>query len=120
MNIGIRHLVVEGSSQWLLGLNVTRACNHLHINDNRLQFPTTSDGKQDHLSMMGSETHNYVLLNLFLDLKSEKSSKFRDLVCLLGIITSQKVSSDQCKKNMNELSRVVNRVHNHVCGYETY
>lgn len=46
-----RHLVLDCSSQWLLGLNVTLACNHLHINEHRLQFPVSPYGNQDNLSI---------------------------------------------------------------------
>lgn len=68
--IVIRQLVIKGSSQWILGRNVTRTCNHLHINDNRLQFPMEIYGTVDDLSMVDSDAHNYVLLDRFINISS--------------------------------------------------
>lgn len=49
-----------------LGRNLTRVCNYLHINDNSLQLPMKINGETDYLSMVDSETHNYILLDSLL------------------------------------------------------
>ncbi len=38
-NINIRHIVIEGSSQWVVGRNVTSKCDIVHSNGNYLNLP---------------------------------------------------------------------------------
>ena len=38
-NFQIRHLVIEGSSKWIVGQNVTAKCDILHIGGNYLKMP---------------------------------------------------------------------------------
>lgn len=55
--VAIRHLVIAGSSQWPIVRNITRSCNQLRIDDNRIQF-TFFNGVQDYLSVDEVETHD--------------------------------------------------------------
>lgn len=59
--------LVEGSYQCVLGHNLTRSCNLLHINENRLKFTTDILGNQHRLAMVDNKTHNYVLRDGFIN-----------------------------------------------------
>lgn len=80
--VSIRHLFLEGSPKWLLGRNVTRLCNMLHLNDNILQFPM-SNGVQDYVSMHNDETHSSVLLDLFMDVPNNPCSSSENTASLV-------------------------------------
>lgn len=106
----IRHLVLEGSSQWLLGRNVTRACNNLHTNDNRFQFPS-SNGIMDYLSLYDSEKHSYVLLDRFITVSHASSMSSSSVVVLTGhTMSTRKPPSGNIPRPMSKLTRIVNRV----------
>ena len=60
-DISIRHLVLDGSSQWVIGRNVLRHCNIMQLHDyaliipghnnNTLRFPLTLHDHHDYLSI---------------------------------------------------------------------
>lgn len=58
----IRHLVVEGSSQWVINQNVTRQANLIHLRDNCLQVICFDEGfyKFDKISLIDLEYHSYI------------------------------------------------------------
>lgn len=66
-SVGIPHLFVEGSSQWLLLRNMNFSCKHVHFDYNRLKFPIDISGIQYNLTIVGHETHNNVLLDRFMN-----------------------------------------------------
>lgn len=37
--VKIWHLIIDGSSQWVVGRNVTRKCNVIYLFDNMVQLP---------------------------------------------------------------------------------
>ncbi len=39
--INIRHVIIDSSSQWVVGRNVTSKCDIVHLNGNYLKLPTT-------------------------------------------------------------------------------
>lgn len=50
--IQICHIIVDGSSPWLLGRNITRLTYILHVNGNCLCFPA-KDGTRDTMTIVG-------------------------------------------------------------------
>lgn len=67
--ISIRHLVIQGSSQWLIGRNMKLPCNHLRIKINRIQF-SVSNGVQYYLSMIDSAPHEFISLDRFTNVSN--------------------------------------------------
>lgn len=118
MTIGIRHLVVHGSSQGLLGRNVTTECNHLRTYDNRPQLPVLSHVSQDHLSMVEAEMHSNVLLDRFIQRREEPTANPNELLCLVENISEN--FNNISNRSIEELSHIVCSVHDHACGHFTY
>ena len=119
--ICIRHLVIEGSSQWLIGRNVTSHCNQLRINDNRIQLPKF-DHHQDYLSIVESDTHDYIALDRFVQQDSSSTTSARSVVSLAGnsVCVSESTSKQLKGRSLSDITRIVNRVHDHVCGHSSY
>jgi len=55
--IEIRHLVIEGSSQWIIGRNVTQLCNIVRIGKNMLELPNNSGS----ISLKNYDLHYFAL-----------------------------------------------------------
>ena len=64
--IQIRHLIIQGSSQWLIGRNVTKHCNIVHINGHYLQSPSSCDYSSNTISLLEHDFHSYVPIEKFL------------------------------------------------------
>lgn len=116
--VAIRYLVLEGSSQWVIGRNVTRSCNILHDMDNRIQFPKVH-GIQDYITMCDSQTHSYITLERFTCVPSVTSGHSSNAVVLVGHQISTAVETPTSRP-LSELRRIVRRVHDHVCGDASY
>lgn len=56
-SIAIRHLVVEGSSRWVLERNLTRRCNLVHIKRYAINLPVTP---ADSIDMVDHGLYFYV------------------------------------------------------------
>lgn len=67
--IDITHLVLQGSSQWVIGRYVTRKANIEHIGRNTLTFE--AHGEQDYISLTNSGFLSYVLLTDLLNRQVE-------------------------------------------------
>lgn len=59
----IRHLVIEGSSLWLIGRNVTRRCDILHIDCNRIRLSRTPN--EDYIDMKDHNQHSHIDFSRF-------------------------------------------------------
>lgn len=120
-SIGIRHIVVQGSSQWDIGRNITRACNHLQINHNRLQLPVFEDFNQDSIKTVDSDTHSYVLLNRFTGSVPKyitASSYLLTLTSNYASINGNEITTPS--RTLKEVRHIVRRIHEHVCGHAKY
>ena len=58
--INIRHIVIEGSSQWVIGRNVTTKCDIVHTNGDYLKI---SD--QVRIPLQNVDMHSYVASYIF-------------------------------------------------------
>lgn len=63
VRISVRHVVIDGSSQWALGRNLTSMCNIVHIGSHTLQLPT-SDNQV--VSMIDHNRHSHISLDRFV------------------------------------------------------
>lgn len=100
--------MIQGSSGWILGQNLTRKCNIVHIGGNALLLPNG-----DELSQTDAGHHSYVLLNSFLKPDIRSSS----LLCLSA---SPSTGASDILDNWAKLSRVVHQDNRHTCGYALY
>ena len=107
--ISIRHLVIKGSSGWVIGRNVTSPCDIQHINGNALLLPIESGDK---ISMIDVDFHSYIPFSRFKSMSVSPS-----MSCLSAASSAvEKDSLDDWAK----LKRVVDRVHKHVCGHAAF
>lgn len=60
--IKIRHLVIEGSSQWVLGRNINQTCNILHIGCHALQLTSVDN---EFASFVDHDLHYHVPIDRF-------------------------------------------------------
>ena len=104
-----RHLVLRGSSQWVVGRNVTNKCEILHADGNRLRFKLKC-GTCDYLALKNFQMHSYVPRESFRP--APRSSFTSVLSALHG------VSIDEC--SWQTIKKTVDKVHKHVCGHAPY
>lgn len=104
-SINITHLVLEGSSQWVIGRNVTRKANIEHLERNALAV--VADGITDYVSMIDHEFLSYIPLDCFTANRKSAST----MSCLSAVTT--------CDKPWSEVKKVIDKVHKHVCGHAT-
>lgn len=104
-SINITHLVLEGSSQWVIGRNVTRKANIEHLERNALAFVV--DGNIDYISMVDHYFLSYIPLDCFIASRNSEST----LSCLSAVTTHDMPWKD--------VKKVIDKVHKHVCGHAT-
>lgn len=115
----IRHLGGERPYQWLIGSNVTCIFNLLHINDNCIQV-LVHNGLQYHLSIIDGRTHNFVWRGRFVDAFSDPIGPTKSVTVLAGHALE---TTDQPKHTfcpLIDISPIIKRVYQHVCGHATY
>lgn len=61
-NNSIRHSVIDGSSNWVIGRNVTSVCNIQHTDRNVLALP---DG-DDYITMIHRGFHSFIRASVFV------------------------------------------------------
>lgn len=103
--VNIRHVVIEGSSQWVIGRNVTSIVNIIHIGRNAIEIHC--DGKPDYISMINKGRLSYISLHSF-EIESETES----LISFNGLSVS-------CRP-WKEVKPIIDKVHKHICGHATF
>lgn len=112
--ISITHLVLDGSSQWVIGRNVTRNCDLIHDGCHEIRLPITS-GSWEALPQIDYNNHSHLPLSCF-----PKITK------ALRTIASHTASLSSCSPSIisthswPEKVRIINKVHKHVCGHASY
>lgn len=110
--IRMRHLIVEGSSQWVIGRNVTKSSDILHIDTNVLKLPDS-----DTISLVESDMHSFIPYESFCTrrrnglLDTDRSAIF----CAAGMLHSSTRSL-----SWSDTKKIVDKVHRHVCGHSSY
>lgn len=131
--ITIRHLVIEGSSQWILGRNITLLCNIIHLGRHALQMPC---GESEYISLIDFDRHSHVPIDRFIphnssvDIMSECSSNtgstgyFASLTLESTSDMETPPLSSPFRKPLlsswDSVKSLVNRVHRHVYGHATF
>ena len=107
--VSIRHLVIEGSSQWIIGRNVTRNVDIIHSNGNCLKLKNGSI-----ITLIDHDLHSYVPYSSFctrdIDTATEKM-----LFC-----ATASIPSSHSKRPWAELKKIIDKVHTHVCGHASF
>ena len=117
--ISIRDIAVDGSRPWVIGRNVTRKCDIVHINGNHIRFPP-ENGLSDTTTMIDFDQHSYIPLSS-VDFSSQVSPP---VFCLAGFTAQMDDDPDTSAPDSNrswpQLKRIVDRVHEHTCGHSTF
>lgn len=108
IEVQICHLVVQGSSEWVIDRNATRACDVLHFYGSKILMPLV-DGFRDSIAIC-DDCHNYcVPLNKFLCNTSQSA--------VLTGNTAAIVPNNSMVNSWSQLKRVVDKVHRHTCAH---
>ena len=115
--VQIRHLVIEGSSQWVVGRNVTNYCNILHIDENTLILPPDASGNsKGSITLVDHDMHTYIPHSVFISRADNfTSDNEKTLFC-----AAANVNEDVGSKPWKDLKKIVDKVHKHVCGHSNY
>lgn len=108
----IRHLIIEGSSHWVVCRNVTRHCNIVHIDDNKIVFPKTRDS----ISLVDLQFHSHIPYGAFLGGVRPCSEDMSKKLCC----ATAGLSNETNTRPWSEIKKIVDKVHKHVCGHSTY
>lgn len=103
--VKVTRLVLKGSSQWVIGRNVTRKANKEHLERNSLAFFV--DRNMDYIYMVDHEFLSYILLDSFIANRNDAST-----LSYLSAVTAHNMPWEVVRK-------VIDRVHRHVCGHAT-
>ena len=106
--INIRPTVIAGSSQWLIGRNVTTKCDIIHTNRNYLKL-----SNQKVVPLQKVDMHSYIPSYIFLNKTNNNSSYF--LAKLFW--TTGSIGESTNLHPWFELKRIIDKVHKHVCGH---
>lgn len=115
--VKIRHLIVEGSSQWVFGRNLTMHCDLLHIGRNVLQLPSAdacSSGST--IPIRNVDLHSYLPLQIFL--QEEDVPDPDDFV--RALCTTIHVHASDVTRSWPELKAIVDNMQHHVCGHSNF
>ena len=105
-NVNITHVVVKGSSQWIVGPNGTTKCDTIHTNGNYLKMPYDS-----RTALQTFEFHSYMTHEI--SFKKEGYSSFQaKLFC-----ATVDLNDSENQTPWSELKKIIDKVHKHVYGH---
>ena len=107
--VDIRHVVIEGSSTWIIGRSVTNKCIINHINGNKVELPIKKHNKNDFLQMIEYDMHSYIQLEIFYFQAHQDYDQSMNSLC-----------SHSGNLTWTERKNIIEKVHNHVCGHSNY
>lgn len=131
-SITIRHIVIEGSSQWIFGRNITRVCNIIHLGRHALQLPCDDP---DYLSLIDHDNHSHVSLDRFVPPPDHNllyahvgttvtAAPVLDASDTPGTVdinhNSLHLTPSDAVSSWSSVKRLVDRIHKHVCGHASY
>lgn len=118
--INIRHLVTEGSSQFVIGRNVTRPFDIIHIGAHEIRFDEV-DEVRDAISLIDHNRLSYIIINSAIRKKPVSPPIFTSSGFSATIADTGENKTDFEKKlSWTETKRIVDKVHHHVCGHSPY
>lgn len=106
--------MIEGSSQWVLGRNVTRPYDIIHIGAHEIRFPSN-----DALPMIDYNRLSYIPMCTVL-CASKESPTISTLAGFNAEIEESTLGSQNLNRPWNEIKRIVDKVHKHVCGHSPF
>lgn len=109
--ISTHDITIDGSSQWIVGRNVTASCNIEHINGHYLSFPVQNRTEMDTISMLHYSDHSYLPASIFTSAEISP-----DMSPVLALTCSVKTAS----LSWATVKRVIDKVHMHVCSHSSY
>lgn len=139
-NIELRHLVLDGSYNWVIGRNITRFSNINHMDENTLQV-TDANGRTSKIPLLDHDLHSYLPFGIFLqtpipfNIAETVSNNFNSSSSVddgngTNFLSDESYKSntknepdensaicDMSTKPWKELKRIVDKVHRHVCGH---
>ena len=105
--VNIRHIVIEGTSQWPIGRNVTTKYDIIHTNGN---YPKLSNRTKT--ALQNIDMHSYVLSYIFLDRTNSNCSNFDAKLLCATVIIKESTSV----LPWSELRNIIYKVHKHFFG----
>jgi len=109
-DVSIRHLVIQGSSQWIIGRNVTSSCNMVRIGRNVLELP----GNSGTVSLVNHDLHCYVPFETFCAGYLEPLKVNAVMFC-----ATSKLDDAVEKRPWSEVKAIIDKIHRHICGHST-
>jgi len=115
----IRHLFIEGASQWVVGRNVTTRCNILHIGKNVLQLPDSSSNDSpsgELITLADDGMHSFIPYELFF-----RSSDLipHEQQIVIYCATAQLERTNEAL-SWPKTRKIIDKVHTHVCGHSSF
>lgn len=105
-NVLIRHLVLDVSSQWVIGKNVTKHANIVYVYRNAVEFQV--EGVTDCFSIIEHKFLSYVPLDEFAPNSNEEIA----LTCLNDILSGN--------YSWKQTKAIIDKVHCHLRGHANY
>ena len=117
-SVVIRHLVIDGSSQWVIGRNIVRKCNLLYDQQNILQLPAYTDsGEREFIPLIDDDMHSYIAYEMFAPNEIKLSEQVhKSMYCA----TAQIPFDQNSELSFPKLKKIVDTVHRHVCGHASF
>jgi len=112
----IRHLVIEGASQWVVGRNFTNYCDILHIRKHAVQLPCDDPSLVDYVSYVDHDMHSYIPYKVF---GPHATIEARPNENALFCATAQIDASTQSRP-WTTTKKIIDKVHKHVCGHSSF
>ena len=111
----ICHLFLEGSSQWIVGRNMTRRSDILHDGQNCIRF-TAQDGTYEFVSLIDHDMHSYIPRSAFLSIYNPESLLSDSPPVVLSSMLAKPI--EEC--SWQAIKHTIDKVHRHVCGHSPY
>lgn len=111
--IHIRHLVLEGSSQWLIGRNITGKSNIMHIGTNAIVFAGPNHSTKS-ITMVDHDLHSYVPYVAF----SRAATGKHQSASLNSLCASSTHATET--RPWSEVKRIIDKVHKHISGHASF
>ena len=108
--VDVTHLVIEGSSQWVIGRNVAKRTDIIHLDGNYIRFNHVSGPKFSTVQLEDHGDHSYIPLNRF----------FHNTYASINDLGSNALFPYSSQTSSPDMRHILNRVHEHVCGHASY
>ena len=104
--VQITHLVLDGSSQWIIGRNITSRSTIEQYDQTAPVF--VANGERDSIAIIDDSFLSYIALDRFTVTRNQGSA----LLCLSAVTLDTTRWSD--------VKKIIGKVHKHVCGHASF